>query len=762
MARWLAKWKKAGPEAWFLWGQAALLVLLCAVHALEAGRYADFYPINGTFQNYNPVRRLLSGQVPYADFQDYLGLGHLFAGALATALLGGSYRASLLAFSLLTFAALILLCLVLGRAILRRWGLVLASVNALLVLILVQPGIFTHVLCWSEDIRQALGYALSTGNSARFVRGMVLPLSCLLYGAGARLLGKSLEKWPRLHARRSLISLCLMGALGGFAFLWSNDYGICTWLCLAIMTFLVAWRRSGRFTKALLGLLVDLAATALTIAVLAGVLTLGHWGQWLRGTFGAGGYQGWYFNTPEKSFYLFNVDFSFPMMVQALVCVAYLVKMLWDKAGPEAVRRWGIPAFVNMAGFAAVNAYKLLSSGDAKEVALSALFATLLFEGLRLAGQWTAAIQGKARPAHLAVLVMGLAWVVSAGKDAAIGWAAAGGAGAYIPAMGGVVTCYQDDLREASEFLQGEDFFSTYASAQELVEGKFQPSGTDYIIHALGDRQREDYLRAFTQGDFTYAATIREDFDPWATWETRADWYFYRELYAGWHPVFANSYEMYWERGGAGALPNPPEVQVVDVDAATKKLVIQTDSHVNGIADVYVDYAIEKAPGLLSAAAFQPMVLVQNTGTSLVDPSAYQDGDVPPLFFDSHYLRPQGREPIPILVVGGYGETTLTANPDRCCSLRIGEGSCGALYTGAFDYVKAEDVVQEEPPVVRVQSNEKNRQCLEGAAFVELQGERYGIAGRWEGEGYFWLTLDGGGLTSEALKQGNMLHIVRG
>ena len=30
----------------------------------------------------HPLARLLDGQIPYKDFQDYLGLGHLFIGSL--------------------------------------------------------------------------------------------------------------------------------------------------------------------------------------------------------------------------------------------------------------------------------------------------------------------------------------------------------------------------------------------------------------------------------------------------------------------------------------------------------------------------------------------------------------------------------------------------------------------------------------------------------------------------------------------------------
>lgn len=78
-----------------------LLVMLsiCILHAITSGHYVNFWPINGTFQNFNPVRRFLAGQIPYRDFQDYLGLGHLYAGTIITFLFGSDYQASLTAFS---------------------------------------------------------------------------------------------------------------------------------------------------------------------------------------------------------------------------------------------------------------------------------------------------------------------------------------------------------------------------------------------------------------------------------------------------------------------------------------------------------------------------------------------------------------------------------------------------------------------------------------------------------------------------------------
>ena len=51
------------------------LLAIAAVAGFDRILVSDFCPINGDWQNYNIVRRLLAGYIPYIDFPPYLGLG---------------------------------------------------------------------------------------------------------------------------------------------------------------------------------------------------------------------------------------------------------------------------------------------------------------------------------------------------------------------------------------------------------------------------------------------------------------------------------------------------------------------------------------------------------------------------------------------------------------------------------------------------------------------------------------------------------------
>jgi len=86
-----------------------------------------------------------------------------------------------------------------------------------------------------------------------------------------------------------------------------------------------------------------------------------------------------------------------------------------------------------------------------------------------------------------------------------------------------------------------------YASAVETVKNQFQPSGTDYIIHVLGDTQREQYLEKFQEGNFQYVADV-DKANRFRYWIRNANWFFYRELYKEYKPAFVTEYNMFFDK----------------------------------------------------------------------------------------------------------------------------------------------------------------------------------------------------------------------
>lgn len=516
------------------------MLIICVMHAVDAAHYANFSPINGTFQNYNPVRRLIDGQTPYRDFQDYLGLGHLYFGTLFTVLFGGTYRSSLAAFSFLTFGGLAITSFVMGLAILKKKELAAAATNIVLMVLTIKPLFFENWLAGTGEILDALNYALDTGNSARFVRGMILPLLILVLWIGY--IGINGIKNMRISKYREVIIFSGIGLFSGASFVWSNDYGISCWFCMIIMAFWISFSRSRVILKAVINAFFELVGSAIGIVIAGTLLTCGHLTQWVSSTFGTGGYQGWYYNSP-KSYYLYDVDFSYIMLIQAGICIFYMIKIFKNKGNIVSLRRYAIPGLANMVSFCAVNEYHLLSGGDSREVALAVLFLTIIFEICSIVQAYKR--QEVARFTVIASIIISVAWIISDVKEEVIFKYLTDRDGIYVDALGGNLTFLGDEIIATNYFLDGNDFFATYASAQEVVSGTYQPSGTDYIIHVLGDKQRENYLDTFDIGSFKYAATIKETYTDWEYWVQRANWFFYRKLYEAWHPVYSNTYEVY-------------------------------------------------------------------------------------------------------------------------------------------------------------------------------------------------------------------------
>ena len=674
--------KGIGKVSWIFIIEMVLLIVICVIHSISAGHYANYYPINGTFQNFNPVRRFLSGQIPYRDFQDYLGMGHLYIGSFFTALYGGDYQGSLQAFSFLTFGGLAVLSLMVSMAVIKRKEIAGALTNILLIIFLVEPLFYKNGIAGTSEILEALEYALGTGNSARFIRGMILPIVCFLVFAGFIIYRKFFS--VKFLKYKEILIYAGIGCVAGFSFAWSNDYGVSCWLCLLIMAFWLTLCRKGNFLTSVASLAIATGSSLVCLFITVEMFTLGHFGQWFSATFGTGGYQSWYYNS-SKSYYLYDVDFSYIMLIQAGLAVAYLIKLFVAKGTITACRRYGILAFANMVCFCAVNEYKVLSGGSSREVALSVLFLNIVVE----CGLLFVDLINKRKVIQtllVSSVIIALAWVISTSKDELIFKYMTDKEGVYVEALGGNVTNLGNDLLETEKFLNGEEFFATYASAQEVVNDTFQPSGTDYIIHVLGDKQRRNYLDTFENGDFKYAATIREEYTDWESWAKMANWFFYRKLYQGWHPVYANTYELYWTRNdesNENSIRSGFVLSIVDVDDSTKKIIVQCEKPVNGIADVYIDYSVDKKMNRSSVINIQRILKVENTGT------VYAGGG---RYYESNYLRSKSAEYIPVPIVNGYGEVTLTSNPVRSTNLTLKQADCDCIYTVMSDYIVIQDV----------------------------------------------------------------------
>lgn len=625
-----------------------------------------------------------------------------------------------MAFSFLTILSFSMICLVVGWVVFHKKSIAVALTNVILIMLITQSFFGNDTILGREEIKNSFDCVLGVGTSARMIRGMILPISCILCYLTYKLCLQMCSRFQRLTKYKKIIIVCGIGIISGFSFIWSNDYGISCWVCMAIMTFIIILFRTKKIWKAVIATMLEVVVSFISIFLFVEIFTLGHFSSWFNFTLGTGGYQSWYYNSP-KSFYLFDIDTSYITLVQGILCIVYLILLFKHKADMESLIRYGTLLFFNMVCFCAVNEYKLLSGGSSAEVAFLVLFVTILFEVLGFLKSLVNAHINK-NIIYIVTLITSFTWIFLY-ITAEIGyWKLIDKDGEYIEAMGGNVISYGTDLLDAAQFIGNNKYFATYASAQEVVTDTFQPSGTDYIIHVLGDKQREKYLNSFINGNFKYAVTIKENFSLYEYWVERANWFFYRELYRNWHPVYANTYEMYWERNvknEQNILTNACSVQVEDVDASTKKIIVKADTTVNGIADVYIDYEIKKTDSQLGKFLFHSMLNVKNTGKVFCE----EDG------YDENYLRNTGNEFIPVRVTDGYGEITLTSLPEICTKLELYTVTCSEIYQVVFDYVECSNIeITENGIVINALNTLKNETSLKNAVKIIINGDEYPIS----------------------------------
>lgn len=91
--------------------------------------------------------------------------------------------------------------------------------------------------------------------------------------------------------------------------------------------------------------------------------------------------------------------------------------------------------------------------------------------------------------------------------------------------------------------------WSTYTGVFDSIRGEMNPSsgGEDYIIHALGDARRETYVSDFTTMKPNYVITMRPGFFIYEEWLWEHNWDFYKQLFTHYKVVRLGSMHVLWQ-----------------------------------------------------------------------------------------------------------------------------------------------------------------------------------------------------------------------
>lgn len=619
------------PAKWVLW----VLILICIGVAAGAQRIwlSDFFPINGDFQSYNALRRFLAGQVPYRDFTNYLGMGLLWVNAPLLAL-HNTFTGSLF----VTNAVTAVLCCI------TVW-LLLWLTTRRQTLAMVGGALTPFLYRWT--ITQNIFSLFVPGTSMRMVRAF---LPVLL--ASVLMLATRRSGWDNFRVFRTRKGIILFGAVLGLGAVWANDFGYAALGAgMCILFVLTFFKHNCPLRSKLSNYACFLLAAAVGYLLAVTAVTGGSPQSFFTQSAGVMEYQFWYYSMSVGKFFTLNdlltgsPENTLQLLLAVGILVVFVVLFLLDRLTVRGIAL----LFVELTAFFAhilygygsghyltgfllmVNA--LLIAGGALHLLLSPL-------PLDRLPRWCS-------PAALAVLCLFCLSQAAAPVQALNGPRV----GIYVEELDGWFS-NGDTLLELADLLDDEPYFSTYASALETMDDTFHPTGTDYIIHALGDTQRANYLNTFCQGDYPYAVSIYKEYTAWEWWVQRANWFFYRELFARYLPCHTSGYATLWQRQENGAF-------LTNSDYTIQTSRVDEDS---------IRIRIELGPSLADRTLVADVSLgyeTGRTGWSLHRAVMVEDGTL--WGYDGVYFLPEGSQSthIPISVRNGAGEITLTARPQE-------------------------------------------------------------------------------------------------
>lgn len=664
-----------------------ILLFLAVLNAFVNGsNFADFYPLNGDFQNFNPVRRYFSGQTPFKDFEVYLGLGHLISGRIFTYLFGGDFHASLYAFRALTFLAFEMTVLVIFWAVLRNSRLAFTAVLVFSAFNLIR---FESTLpvaiknLFPEDLLNVFNVTRGPGNSARFIRSCVCVLCPWL---AAMLIERAVcASKTRSSVRLTVVLGVIIGSVAALSVFWSNDYGISSAIVIMTISVIVCLYANVKNKRGIKSLAVNFAVMSCSFLIVllltAFLITKGHPWSYFGTTMQVSEDQSWYaVHDPKlKAYYLWDVVWWSPYPFVALgLAVLYIIRFLKGKFDPDRIKRYLIPACVLLSSVFAVHLYRF-SDGGGTEYFQVIFLSVLLAEAIRAVSQ-SVSFAGStefSRKAKFFSYIIIVSVAISSLGGFIVGRAGKDLGGVYVPGLGGNLLGLGDTVNRTKEKIGSASVFNTYASAVETVTYQFQPSGIDYIIHALGRKQVEKYMDSYRYYSPKYAGIIREDFAKWEGYIRGVNWYFYREMLDERAISFSNAYQNYYiksrTRQGVAASPQITIKQGRD-DQAVITLTFPDETY-NGLADVRLDYSIEKTKSGRNLFCFRQIGHVHDSNV----PDAVRFfNDIPlPSNADYRYL--------PVIIKNGKGTVTVSSYPQKYTVLKINSVSCGRIFQNEMD-----------------------------------------------------------------------------
>jgi hypothetical protein len=504
-----------------------LLIIVQTISSLNL----DYKAYNGAFQTFNPLRRIFLGEVPGRDFNPYLGLGTTYVTAFITYVFGSNFAASKA--SIYLISVLLHLLVLTTLFFLTGFSIKKSIIGAAFVFLIISYDVYKLAPFW--EIAGPGNSNLGMRSALPFITSWIILL-----------LFQQCRNKPQIF-------YCFTGCLIGIQPLWSNDYGIPSSFALSTVIIIDLFKHQANKVNKII-LLFTSAAIAFFIA--ASLLTGGNAINWINDNFsGVAADQFWYFvwyKNGNKIFAL-NELFSNPLLYLYIASLLLIIRHILTKN--YSVRH----LLLFYVGLTVIMAGMLSSIGGTVSTRyylasiLTSFFTIplaihLSFPSFKLT-RFSRFKNIRLIPAFLILYVPVLlintipiyslafnrTWVKELGGGLPNRWQHS-------------IQIARNIKQELKNELPIKRILSTYSSGIDVIAGAFNPTGIDYIIHALGTQARSDYVDSFLSSQPKYITTLRENYTTWETWVRRTNWWFYREFVRDYQPVEATFYNIIWQR----------------------------------------------------------------------------------------------------------------------------------------------------------------------------------------------------------------------
>lgn len=629
---------------------------------------SDYSPINGDFQNYNVWRRLLDGQIPVKDFAAYLGMGHLYIGGFLTYLAGGSFTDSMFVSNLLNSLVCLLFLYAMLYFILQNRTYAIA--NTVLIAFCVYFNTPLYQSLFGEVQLSLRNLVVPVTDSMRLLRALV---SLIMLWAGKGIVTKLVDHKRKIgigtgavkrNVESDQIGMLLLAALAGGGIAYSNDVGVASYISFSILFVLFLFCYHQKALKASLkGIVVYGMVSFFGFIIAATLFTRGHLLLYLQEMLGTASYQKWYYNCDIAAHKITNLSELYfdRYAILAIALIGYNVWQIYRKRKEQVFvqYQYGAVAYLLLTAYISATFYLIQSGRSSHGLLYLMVFCALWGYGVK----FLSVLIGNAHKERmenivlffLAVTVMAVTLPAANEKMRAL---QGGREGVYYPVMEGYLRDRNQSVADSIAYVGEDDVFSTYASALEVETGRYQPTGRDYIIHAMGDIQQEKYLEAFRRGAYPKVQTIDFQYD-YGIWMMNANWYFYRELFRTYEKTWKTQYSQFWEPAQEEQLIKDCQVEIKKemLSDTQMRLYFSADQSIDAVADVSISYKSSKTEPFWKAGNINLFTHVYDNTLAAQFPEMTDIG---------YFIQNEKEDRrIPVVLEDGNGCITITVYPQQ-------------------------------------------------------------------------------------------------